>query len=549
MATITGNELVGESLKRIGVTNFFFIMGGPINDTLTAAMKRGIRGIDVRHEQAAAMSAQAYARALNFPGVCFGASGPGTINLTTGLANALIDGVPVVAFGGSSPINEYGNGSFQEIDQVAIMKPVTKWANRVYETRRLPELIDLAFRQSISGKPGPVYLDLPSDVINNTIDEADVVWPDFTKTLVRARPQGDPALIDEALKILEQAQKPVVLSGSGVLWSGAEAELRQFVLDKGIPIYTTPQGRGVLEEDHAQAFLNARSSAMKETDCVLVVGTRLNYVFGHLKPPRVSATAKIIRIDIDPVEISNSPRVDVGIVGDAKAVLKQLLDASKTRIKPGLYAGWRGRLAEIENLKAPESEKAMSTSNTPIHPLRLCKEIRDFIDRDGVLVVDGQEILNFGRQSIPTFIARHRINSGTFGTMGVGMPFGVGAKVARPDKQVIVLHGDGSFGLNSMELDTAARHNLPMIVVISLNGGWTADPKGDKPGRNLGYTRFDLFAQSLGCHGEQVDKPEDIRPALERAKAAIKNGKPALVNVVTDDKARAVTIRFTKTAT
>src|SRR5688572_17023154 len=185
MASITGNELVGESLKRVGVKNFFFIMGGPINDTLLATMKHGIRGIDVRHEQAAAMSAQAYARALNFPGVCFGASGPGTINLTTGLANALIDGVPVVAFGGSSPIGEYGNGAFQEIDQVAIMKPVTKWANRVYETRRLPELIDLAFRQSISGKPGPVYLDLPSDVINNTIDDSTVVWPNFDKTLTR----------------------------------------------------------------------------------------------------------------------------------------------------------------------------------------------------------------------------------------------------------------------------------------------------------------------------------------------------------------------------
>ena len=549
MATISGNELVGESLKRIGVKNFFFIMGGPINDTLLATMKRGIRGIDVRHEQAAAMSAQAYARALNFPGVCFGASGPGTINLTTGLANALIDGVPVVAFGGSSPINEYGNGAFQEIDQVAIMKPVTKWANRIHETRRIPELIDLAFRQSISGKPGPVYLDLPSDVINNSIEEDTVKWPDFNKTLVHARPQGDPALIEEAIKLLEKAQKPVILSGSGVLWSGAEAELRQFVVDKGIPIYTTPQGRGVLEEDHEHAFLNARSSAMKETDCVLIVGTRLNYVFGHVKPPRVSGNAKIIRIDIDPVEISNSTRVDIGIVGDAKSVMRQLLDASSTRIKAGLYSGWRGRLAEIENLKAPEAEKGMSTSNTPIHPLRLCKEVRDFIDRDGVLVVDGQEILNFGRQSIPTFFPRHRINSGTFGTMGVGMPFAVGAKVARPDKQVVLIHGDGSFGLNCMELDTAARHKIPMIVVISLNGGWTADPKGDKPGRNLGYTRFDLFAQSLGCHGEQVDKPEDIRPALERAKEAIKNGKPALVNVVTDHTARAVTIRFTKTAT
>ena len=549
MATISGNELVGETLKRIGVDTIFFIMGGPINDALTSTMKRGIRGIDVRHEQAAAMSAQAYARVKNKPGVCLGASGPGTINLTTGVANALIDCCPVVAFGGSSPLKDLGTGTFQEIDQVAIMKPVTKWADRVYEARRIPEMIDIAFRRSIAGKPGPVYLDLPSDVLYDEVDESTVTWPDLTRTLVRSKPQGDPALIEQAVKLLERSSRPVVLSGSGVLWSDGAEPLRKWVEATGMPIYTTPQGRGVLPEDHPHAFLNARSTAMKEADLYLVVGTRLNYVFGHLQPPRMSGTAKVIRIDIDPGEISASPRVDVGIVGDAGTVMRQLLSAGTGRVDAGRFADWRGRLAAIESEKRPEAEKAMSTDKVPIHPLRLCKEVRDFIDRDAILVVDGQEILNYGRQSIPTFNPRHRINSGTFGTMGVGMPFGVGAKVAEPGKQVVVLHGDGSFGLNCMELDTAARHNIPVIVVISLNGGWTADPRKEKPGRDLGYTRFDLFAQSLGCHGEQVEKPEDIRPALERAKKAIKNGKPALVNVVTDFAARAVTVRFTKTAT
>jgi acetolactate synthase-1/2/3 large subunit len=272
-------------------------------------------------------------------------------------------------------------------------------------------------------------------------------------------------------------------------------------------------------------------------------------VFGQISPPRVSKDAKVIRIDIDPAEIGAGSRVDIGIVGDAKAVMQQLLAAAGSRINGGAFADWRGNLAAIEATKRPEAEQAMSTANVPIHPLRLCKEVRDFIDRDAILVVDGQEILNYGRQSIPTFNPRHRINSGTFGIMGVGMPFGVGAKTAFPDKQVVVLHGDGSFGLNAMELDTAARHKLPILVIISLNGGWTADPKHDKPGRDLGYTRFDLMAQALGCHGEQVEKPEDIGPALERAKAALKNGKPALINVVTDFAARAVTIRFTKTAT
>ena len=549
MANITGNELVAETLKRIGIKDFFFIMGGPINDLLTLTMAKGIRGIDVRHEQAAAMSAHAYARVTNIPGLCMGASGPGTVNLTTGLANALIDCCPVVAFGGASPVSEYLTDGFQEIDQLALMKPITKWASRVYTTHRIPEMIDRAFRQAIAGKPGPVYLDLPSDVINHEIDEAEVIWPDLSRTLVRHRPMGDPDLIAQAIKLMEQSKKPVVLSGSGVFWSDAVKELNEWVIKSGMPIYTTPQGRGVLPEDHPRAFLNARSAALKEADLLLVVGTRLNYVFGHLKPPRISKSAKVIRIDVDPSEISASSRVDLGILGDAKTVLMQLINAGKSVFDEDKYASWRDQLAAIDASKQKDAEQAMSTNNLPIHPLRLCKEIRDFMDRDAILVVDGQEILNYGRQSIPTLHARHRINSGTFGTMGVGMPFGVGAKVARPDQQVIVLHGDGSFGLNGMEIDTAARHNLPIIVVISLNGGWTADPKRNKPGRDLGYTRFDLFAQSLGCHGEQVENPADIRPALERAKAAIKNGKPALVNVVTDFAARAVTVRFTKTAT
>jgi acetolactate synthase-1/2/3 large subunit len=549
MATISGNELVGETLKRIGVDAFFFIMGGPINDALTASLKRGIRGIDVRHEQAAAMAAHAYARVTNKPGLCLGASGPGTINLSTGVANALIDCSPIVAFGGSSPVKELGTGAFQEIDQVAVMKPITKWAERVYETHRIPEMIDLAFRRSINGKPGPVYLDLPSDVLYGVVEESAVRWPDLTRSLDRNRPQGDPAFIEDALKLIERASRPVVLSGSGVLWSDGAEALRKWVEATGMPIYTTPQGRGVLPEDHPHAFLNARSTALKEADLLLVVGTRLNFVFGQLAPPRVSATAKVVRIDIDPGEIAASPRVDVGIVGDAGTVMRQMLAAGGKRVDAGRFADWRGRLAGVEAEKRPEQEKAMSTDRVPIHPLRLCKEVRDFLDRDAILVVDGQEILNYGRQSIPTYLPRHRINSGTFGSLGVGMPFGVGAKVARPDKQVVVLHGDGSFGLNAMEFDTAARHNIPVIVVISLNGGWTADPRREKPGRDLGYTRFDLFAQSLGCHGEQVEKPEDIRPALERAKAAIRSGKPALVNVVTDFAARAQTIRFTKTST
>lgn len=549
MALVSGNALFGKALARQGVDTLFFIMGGPINDALLAAMAHGVRGIDVRHEQAAAMMAHAYARVRSKTGVCLGASGPGTMNLTTGLANALIDCAPLVAFGGASPMAAFQTGAFQEIDQLAIMKPVTKYADRVLETRRIPEYVDMAFRQAESGKPGPVYLDLPGDLLYQQVDEDKVYWPPAASARAKARPVASNELIGQLVERLGQAKRPIILSGSGVLWSGASPALQAFVEASGIPFYTTPQGRGVIPEDHGHFFAQARSTAFKEADFVLVVGTRLNFVFSNGKPPRFSADACFARIDIDPVEAGCNPRVDIGVVGDARAVLEQLTAAIRGKLTPASFSDWREKLGGIEAKRAPAAELALANDQVPIHPLRLCREIRDFIDRDTILCVDGQEILNYARQTIPSYRPGHRLNSGPFGTMGVGLPFGVGAKAGKPDHKVVVLHGDGSFGLNAMELDTAVRHKLPVLVVISLNGGWTADPDQTKPGRNLGYTRFDQVAQALGCHGEYVENPEDIRPALERAAAAVAKGQTAVVNVVTDWRARATTASFTSFST
>ncbi|MCR0983764.1 thiamine pyrophosphate-binding protein [Roseomonas populi] len=543
---VTGAELVGQTLKRLGVDTFFYLMGAPMLQAEKACLNLGIRGIDVRHEQAAAMMAHAYARLRNTPGVCMACSGPGALNLGTGLANALVDCAPVVALGGSSPVREYGIGAFQEFDQLSAMKPLTKWAERVYETRRIPEFIAAAFRTALSGKPGPVYLDLPGDVLFASVEEADVVWP--APLGERPRPAADPAQVAQAIAMLEAAERPVVISGSGVLWSDASAAMTEWVERTGMPFYTTPQGRGVVPEDHRCAFPNARSTALREADLVLVLGTRLNYVFGHGRPPRFSADAKIIRIDIDPGELAATPQVSLGLCADVRVALGQLLEAAGP-LGGNRYTAWMERLAGIDAAKAPAAEAALATDQMPIHPLRLCKEVRDFLPRDAILCVDGQEILNYGRQTIPTHVAGHRLNSGPFGIMGVGLPFGLGAKAAKPDKTVLVLHGDGSFGLNGLELDTAARHGLPVITVISLNGGWTGDPKREKPGRELGYTRFDEMAKALGCHGEYVERPEEIRPALERAAQAVAEGRPALVNVVTDWAARAQTVRFSASST
>lgn len=539
MATVTGSEILARSLVAQGMDTLFFLMGGPMLETESACIKLGVRPIDTRHEQAAAMMAHAWGRLTRRPGVCMACSGPGATNLLTGVANAFADAAPLIAVGGSSPRVYRGMEAFQEIDQLGVFRPITKWADRVLDAKRIPDMVATAFRQAITGRPGPVYLDMPGDILGEAVEESQVVMP--ARVQRAARGQADSGAIKEAVALLARAERPLIVSGSGVLWSEAEAALQAFVDATGIPFYTTPISRGVIPEDHALAFLSARAKAFAEADVLLAVGTRFNYVIQFGRAPRFAADLKVIQIDIDPNQLGLNRPVDVPVLSDARAALEQLIAEAQGRIDPRRYAAWVGKLRAIDEEKSKEQEKAMSTDQVPIHPLRLCKEVRDFLKRDAILSVDGQEILNFGRQSIPTFVPGHRLNSGPFGCMGVGLPFGIGAKVARPDKQVVVLHGDGSYGLNAMEMHTAVRHNIPVVCVISNNGGWTADPQGTKPGRNLGHARYDRVAQEFGAHGEFVEKPHEIRPALERAHAS---GKPAVVNVITDYRARATTIRF-----
>jgi acetolactate synthase-1/2/3 large subunit len=548
MATVTGSDLLAQALRSQGVDTMFYVMGGPMLETEATCIKLGIRAIDTRHEQAAALEAHAWTRVTRRPGVCMGASGPGATNLLTGVANAFTDAAPLVAIGGASPRVQFGMEAFQEIDQLAVFRPVTKWAERILDARRVPEIVATAFRQAMTGRPGPVYLDLPGDILGEKVDEDKVWWPPAWRTL--PRPLGDPAAVREAIALLARAERPVILGGSGVWWSEASAAFQAFVEATGIPFYTTPISRGTVPEDHPLSFLNARSAAFSEADVMLAVGTRFNWIVQFGRPPRFARDMKVIHVDVNSTELGHNRPADVPIVGDARAVLEQLIAEARGKIDPGRYGAWVGKLRVLDAEKSAENDKAMSNDQVPIHPLRLCKEVRDFLRRDAILVVDGQEILNYGRQSIPTFVPGHRLNSGTLGCMGVGLPFGIGAKVAKPDAQVLVLHGDGSYGINAMEIDTAVRHRIPVVVVISNNGGWTADTSWTlplpKPGRNLGHTRYDRVAVELGAHGEFVEKPHDIRPALDRAFAS---GKPAVVNVITDPKARAQTLRFSAYST
>ena len=534
MAKVSGSYLVAKALENEGVDTVFYLMGGPISPIIAEAEKLGLTCYYVRHEQAAAMAAHAYARATGKTGVCVTTAGPGTANAITGIANAQADACPVICVGGSSSIEGIGVEVFQEMDQVPMFKSVTKLAMKMDLTHRIPEYLSIGFRHAQDGCKGAVYLDAPGDVLTRQVEEEKVAYPERYR--VNARAYGDPALVREAVGVLAGAKKPLVITGSGIFWSEAEAELRAFVEATGIPFFTTPQGRGAISEDHNLFFPGARSGAFKEADAVCVVGTRANAMLFNLRAPRFNADAKIIEINVDGKELGHNRAVDVGILGDARAVLKQLTQEAEGRIDPAAYGEWVESLRATDAAREERAQDLLHSDADPIHPLRLCRELREAMSPDDILVVDGHETLGFARHSIPTFLPRHRLNAGPHGVMGVGVPFGLGAQAANPDKRVVVLSGDGAFGWNGMEMDTAVRHNLNIKVVICNNAGFTSRGSYGSVGRELGWRRYDQMMAAIGCHGEWVEKPEDIRAALDRAFAA---DGPAVVNVRTDPAARA----------
>ena len=532
---VEGSYLVARTLKEEGVEHLFFLMGGPNYEIINNAEDFGIKVTDFRHEQAASMAAHGYARVTGKPGVTTAASGPGTLNLLTGQYTAWADCAPMITLGGAGPISDFGRDGFQEVDQVGVFEPISKAVMRPTDPARYPEHISTAFRLSTSGRPGPVYVDCNEDVLYGKVEEAEV--PSATRVSGRARPAGDPDLIKQAVKLLSQSKRPIVFAGGGVWWSQAYSELRSLVERTGIPFYTSPMSRGLLPDDHEMSFPAARSGAFRRADVVLVVGTRFNWMMTFGK--RIAEESKVIQIDIHGAELGHNRSVDVGIEGDAKIVLQQMIDQVElTGFESKAGTEWIESLREADAARRERVAPLENSTQRPIHPLRLCKDLRDVMDRDAILTVDGNEILHFGRQSMPTYVPGHRLNSGPSGCMGVGLPYAIGAKMAKPDKQVVALHGDGSLGMNVQDFDTAVRHNLPIIIVVSNNEGWTARVEGiRKPGRELGFTRFDKIAEALGGHGELVEDPEDLTGAFERAFDA---GVPAIVNVRTDPTSRAL---------
>ena len=543
MGRLHGGQLVARSLQAENVRVAFTVSGGAINPIYDACIETETRLIHTRHEIGAVYMADAWARLTREPGVALLTLGAGVATGVPGLLTAFLASTPVVVLAGRAPLNRAEMRPFSEFDQISLVKPITKWARTVLETRRIPEYLGMAFRQALSGRPGPVFLDFPSDVLGAEVDEAEVYFP--IRSRAEGRPLGDPELVARAADLIAAARRPIVLAGSGVWWSDAAQELRDVVEAAGLPLFTERMARGMLPPDHplyaglgAVQLNPACRLALRESDLVLIVGGRVDYLTDFGRPPINNPAARVIQIDIEPEEIGHNRDVDVGIVGDAKAVLRQLKDALGRPASRVDTSEWVERLQAERRRAEEELAPALASDDVPIHPVRLCAELRKVIDRDTIVVTSGGDIEQWGRWLLDPHAPGQYLRAGQTGALGVDVPYAVAAQLAHPDKRVIMLTGDGGIGYSVTELDTAARHGLPIVCVVA-NDGWWAQIKhqqemsygGDRViATDIPLHPYERIAEALGGYGEQVTRPEEIGPALQRA---FQSGVPALLNVMT----------------
>lgn len=532
--TVSGGHLVARALKAEGIEAIFTLCGGHIIDIYDGCVDLGIKIIDVRHEQAAAHAADAWTRLTGVPGCAVVTAGPGTTDTVTAVANAWRAQTPMLVIGGQGALKQAYMGSLQELDHVGIMKPITKFAGTVFHTERIPEKLGMAFRHAYSGRPGPVFVEIPRDVLDAKVDETTVTDPGKYRS--PGRPHADVDLVEEAARLLLGAERPVVLAGSQVWHCRGVAELAAFVDAGQLPVYLNGSARGALPRQHPLLFVRSRSEALARGDVILVIGTPFDFRLAYGK--RLAADARIIQIDLDYAAIGQNRGVDVGLTGDAAAVLGQLTDALGKAAAD--HRPWLDHLRAVEQKALDKDLPLLNSDAVPIHPLRLAREINDFLLEDTIFIGDGGDVVTISASVIHPRQPGQWLDPGPLGTLGVGMPFAIAAKVALPKREALVYFGDGAFGFNGFEYDTAVRFKLPVVGVVGNNAAWNQIRFGqiDKygPARGdvanlLAPTRYDKVVEALGGWGAHVTEPKDIRPALDKARAS---GLPACVNVMVD---------------
>lgn len=540
--TINGGELVARSLARAGAKHIFGLHGGHVDPIFQACHDAGIRIVDTRHEQAAGHMADAWGRLTGQPGVAVVTAGPGVTDIVTAVANAHLDAVPMIVIGGRYPLTDDEMMPLQELHGVPLMHSITKWSRLVRDTARIGEYVDAAFRQATSGRPGPVFLEIPADTLAASVDESSV--PPAAAVLI-SKPRPSPAAVTHVLATLKAAERPLIMAGRGVWLGGAADELRRFAELTDTPVIANGMSRGAVPEDSRLGlggFLGAgRALALgAQPDTVLMLGARFGLFTGG-RQSIVPESAYVIQVDVEPEELGRGGKVEFGVAADLQETLRALNEAASAETWPARDAWVQAGKNAGAMAKTLLSTTAKNANGT-IHPYTVASEAANAIAANGVLAVDGGDTFVWADLALEARRPGRYLGHGYLGCLGIGLPFAIAAKLAHPEEPAVLLTGDGSLGLNFTEFDTAVRHNLPVTVVVNNDQAWGMCKHeqmvhlGNERviATELGAIRYEQAAEAFGVHAEYVEDAEGIRPAIERALAS---GRPACVNVMTDPNA------------
>lgn len=546
MAKKQGGFLVANTLYELGIREIFTLAGGHINPIYKACADLGINLIDTHHEQGAAMAADAYGRIRRTPGVCLVTAGPGFTNTLTGISGSFLANSPLVVIAGRSGVEENDRLSLQEIDQISMAKPVTKWARTIFEIERIPEYVSNAYKYSMSGRPGPVYLGTSYEVLYPYCSEKKL--SPYSLKLPENDIEPSDGQVEQFIKLLSNAKKPVILCGSGSYYSGAEKALLQFVNTLKVPAFTLNMGRGVIPDSNDYCFGPASPSnpggfrsITSECDLIILLGLRLSIYTGFGNT--FNKKAKIVQVDICPEEMDRNKISELPVVSDINSFLLKVNRTISSENIEHNFSNWYERALMLRKKSMGDFNKILKSRKKTIHPVRVAKEVSDYLEGKGIIAVDGGDSQSWIDVTSEVNEPGGYLKGGPLGCMGVGIPFALGAKVARPDKKVVLVTGDGAVAMNFMEMETAVRHKIPFVVVICNDSAWGMTKHqiditypGSKgiQGVELGFVNFHEIMEAMGGYGEMVDEIKDLTPAIGRA---FDSGLPSVINVKTDPDA------------
>ncbi|MCP4022363.1 MAG: thiamine pyrophosphate-binding protein [Desulfobacteraceae bacterium] len=545
METITGAQLAAQALIDQKVETIFSLSGGHITPIYQHLENTGVKIFDTRHEQSAVFMAEAYGKMTRTAGVAMVTAGPGFTNALTGVASAHFSNTPLVLIAGCVGFDNKERLDLQDMPQADVIKPMVKKALVCSKAERAKEYVDMAFRIAESGRPSPVYLEFPIDILNAPVNQDDVRT---TNTRVISHP-GDPDKAAALIKMIQDAQNPIVIAGTGAWQSNAEAELQTFIEETNIPLFTSLSGRGVVSDNHPQCFEGAIAirpggsfAAYLETDLIIILGTRLSlyYLFGDIFNP----SAKLVQVDIAPEEIGRNRSVDLPVLSDIKGFLKacnqQLADYNLKETLNQKFTPWMDKIKQAHTDGKALSENDWTTDNVPIHPMRLTREVDQFMDKENdIVVADGGDTTTWMGMTRTVVTPGRYLDYGIFGSLAVGIPYANTAKLLNPQSRVVLVTGDGSVGFNFMEFETAIRKGLPIVVVISNDLGWGMIRHSQElrighaieDGTYIGRVDYHKMVEAIGGKGFFVEEAKDVKPALE---AAFASNKVCCINVMTD---------------